>query len=234
MAKGGGRGSAFARTPYAMNALPRAWKDSRVDLAVSLALDAGRRAVAALGRVPSEWKRPGERLTTVDTEIQARLLREIRTWFPDDGVIAEEAGRRVGVEREFVWALDPLDGTNNFDAAWNVCVRAPVAPALRPIVDGWLARHKLRVFGSVALHLAYAALGAIDLVRDDRAAVWDLTAGAAILLEAGGHLTALDGGPLFPLDLARDHDAPVPFVAGNAGAHRHALLALSPGSAGVR
>lgn len=257
-------------------------KDPRLTLALSLALDAGHRAAASLGQVPSAWKRPGERVTTVDTEIQARMLREIRTWFPGDGVVAEEAGRRVGVEREFVWALDPLDGTNNFalgipcfavsigilragepyagvvhdpntgltfqarrgagafsgerrlalaarplDGASNVCVRAPVTPALRAVVDGWLARHKLRGFGSVALHLAYAALGAIDLVLDDRAAVWDIAAGGAILLEAGGRLTALDGTPLFPLDLGRDHDAPVPFLAGNAGAHPEALAALT-------
>lgn len=196
-------------------------KDPRLELAVSLALDAGRRAVASLGQVPSAWKHPGERITIVDTEIQTRILREIRTWFPGDGVVAEEAGHRVGVERAFVWAVDPLDGTS------NVCVRAPVAPALRAVVDGWLACHKLRAFGSVALHLAYAALGAIDLVLDDRAALWDIAAGSAILLEAGGRLTALDGTPSFPLDLDRDHDVPIPFIAGNAEAHRDGLATLA-------
>jgi hypothetical protein len=36
----------------------------------------------------------------------------------------------------------------------------------------WLRRYKLRAFGSVALHLAYAALGAIDVIVDHRAAIW--------------------------------------------------------------
>jgi len=88
--------------------------DPRLDLALSLAAEGGRRAVASLGHVRSAWKRPGERITSVDTEIQSRMLREIQTWFPGDGVVAEEAGGRLGVDREFVWALDPLDGTNNF------------------------------------------------------------------------------------------------------------------------
>ncbi|MEX2146873.1 MAG: inositol monophosphatase [Candidatus Rokuibacteriota bacterium] len=257
-------------------------RDPRLDLALSLAAEGGRRAVASLGHVSSAWKRPGERITSVDTEIQSRMLREIQTWFPGDGVVAEEAGGRLGVDREFVWALDPLDGTNNFalglpcfavsvgilragepyagvvhdpntglvvhalrgggafsgerrlalaaqplHGASNVCVRAPVSPALRPLVDTWLARHKLRAFGSVALHLAYAAMGAIDLVVDDRATLWDIAAGGTILLEAGGSLSALDGAPLFPIDLARVHDAPMPFVAGNGGAHGEAVAALA-------
>jgi myo-inositol-1(or 4)-monophosphatase len=255
--------------------------ETRLDLAISLAVEAGRRAVASLGHVTSTWKRPGERLTSVDMEIQSRMMREIQTWFPGDGVVAEEAGGRLGVDREFVWALDPLDGTNNFalglpcfavsigvlragepyaavvhdpntglmcqarrgsgafcgerrlfvtphplDGASNVCVRAPVSPALAPLVGAWLARHKLRAFGSVALHLAYAALGAIDLIVDDRATIWDIAAGGAILLEAGGSLTALDGAPLFPLDLRRVHDDSIPFVAGNGDAHREAVTAL--------
>lgn len=255
--------------------------DPRLELALSLAAEAGRRAVASLGHVASVWKRPGERLTSVDTEIQARMLREIQTWFPHDGVVAEEAGGRLGVDREFVWALDPLDGTNNFalglpcfavsvgilrtgepyagvvhdpntgltvhahrgagafsgerrlalvprpfDGASNVCVRAPVSPALRRAVHGWLARHKLRAFGSVALHLAYTALGAIDLVVDDRATIWDIAAGGVILLEAGGRLTALNGGPLFPLEPGRLNDDPIPFVAGHVDAHRAAVTAL--------
>ena len=255
--------------------------DPRLDLAVSLALDAGRRAVAALGHVVSAWKRPGERITDVDTEIQARMLREIQTWFPGDGIVAEEAGGRIDVEQEFVWVLDPLDGTNNFalgipcfavsvgilrtgelyagvvhdpnteltlqarrgagafsgerrlalaahplHGASNVCIRAPVSPALRPVVDGWLARHKVRVFGSVALHLAYAALGAIDLVVDDRAMLWDIVAGATILLESGGRLTGLHGAPLFPVDLRDLNEHAIPFAAGNPEAHREVIATL--------
>jgi myo-inositol-1(or 4)-monophosphatase len=259
----------------------RTESDARLDLARSLAADAGRYALASLGRVPSAWKRPGERVTATDTDIQTRMLREIHTWFPADGVVAEEADAHAGLEREFVWVVDPLDGTNNFarglpcfavavgilrngtpdagvvhdpntgltcharrgagafsgerrlavapaplEPASTVCVRAPVTPALRPLVHGWLARYKLRGFGSVALQLVYAALGGLDVILDDRAALWDVVAGAAILQEAGGRITALDGTPLFPFDLAGYGGGTVPFVAGNAAAHRGALADL--------
>jgi myo-inositol-1(or 4)-monophosphatase len=258
--------------------------DPRLMLALSLAREAGRHAVASLGAVTSVWKRPGERLTRVDVDIQSRMLQAIQAQFPHDGIVAEESGGRLGTDREFVWALDPLDGTNNFvlgipcfaisigvlraaephigvvhdpntglmvharrgsgafsaerrlhvtsrplDHASNVCVRAPVSDRLRAPVSGWLARHKLRAFGSVALHLAYAALGAIDLVVDDRATLWDVAAGAAILLEADGFITTPDGAPLFPVDLARQHGAPMPFAAGNAAAHAEAIATLANG-----
>jgi len=63
-------------------------------------------------------------------------------------------------------------------------VRAPVAVEFEPLVSRWLREHKFRGFGSVALHLAFAALGAVDLVLDHKAALWDLAAGAAVLAEA--------------------------------------------------
>ena len=60
------------------------------------------------------------------------------------------------------------------DVSSNVAVRVPIDPHLEPVIAGWLRRYKLRNFGSVALHLAYAALGAIELVLDHKAALWDI------------------------------------------------------------
>jgi myo-inositol-1(or 4)-monophosphatase len=103
--------------------------------------------------------------------------------------------------------------------ASNVCVRVPLEPDPEPLVSQWLREHKLRSFGSVALHLAFAALGAIDLILDHKAALWDLAAGATILLEAGGRITSPVGDPLFPFDVVSYRGAAVPFLAGNPLAH---------------
>ena len=117
------------------------------------------------------------------------------------------------------------------DAASNIAVRVPVTPALEPLVTRWLREHKFRNFGSVALHLAFAALGAVDLVLDHKATLWDLAAGAAVLLEAGGCITTPEGCPLFPFDVAGYRGASVPFLAGNPLAHAAAAAscrALAP------
>jgi myo-inositol-1(or 4)-monophosphatase len=249
--------------------------DPRLALALTLAEQAGRHATARAGLTPVEWKGPGDRVTEVDRAVQARMLQEIETWFPGDGILAEEGQLRAHLDREFVWVVDPLDGTNNYalgipcyavavgilrggapyagvvhdpntgltcaavrgggaragdrplalaarplSSSSNVSVRVPLDPRLEPVTLGWLRRYKLRCFGSVALHLAYAALGAIDVVLDHRAAIWDLVAGAAILLEAGGVVTDPEGRPLFPVSL----DAvQVRFLAGNPVAHAEAV-----------
>jgi len=225
-----------------------------------------------------DWKGPGDRVTDVDVAIQARLVERIRSDFPDDGIVAEEGLAFDPGAREFVWVVDPLDGTNNFalgipcyavsigilrhglphagvvhdpntgftcsalrghgavagagmttlpgrplTPASNVAVRVPLDPDLAPATIGWLRRYKLRGFGSVALHLAYAAIGALDVVLDHKATLWDLAAGAAVLLEAGGTITGPSGQPVFPPEAAAYGGSPMPFLAGNTAAHAEAL-----------
>jgi myo-inositol-1(or 4)-monophosphatase len=253
--------------------------DPRLALALRLAEDAGRHAVARAGRAAVEWKGPGDRVTDVDRRVQARMVREIATWFPNDGLVAEEDEYRTGLDREFVWVVDPLDGTNNYalgiptyavaigvlragtpyagivhdpntgftctavcgrgafagdrrltlaarplSASSNVSVRVPLDVRLEPVAIEWLRHYKLRAFGSVALTLAYAALGAIDIVLDHRAALWDIVAGAAILLEAGGRLTDPAGERLFP---GTFEGVPIRFLAGNPAAHAEAVAACA-------
>jgi myo-inositol-1(or 4)-monophosphatase len=253
--------------------------DARLRLALALAHQGGRQAASAVrADVHVDWKGPGDRVTDVDIAIQKRLVERIQASFPDDGIVAEEGLANDPGAREFVWVLDPLDGTNNFalgipcfsvsigllrqglphagvvhdpstgftcsvmrghgaiaggqrlrlagrplTAASNMAVRVPLDPGLIAATVGWLRRFKLRGFGSVALHLAYAAMGALDIVLDHKATLWDLTAGAAILLEAGGTITDPRGRPLFPPSAAAYGGAPMPFLAGNETAHAEAL-----------
>jgi myo-inositol-1(or 4)-monophosphatase len=102
-------------------------------------------------------------------------------------------------------------------------IRTPLEDGVPPFVDEWLRRYRLRRFGSTALHLCYVALGALDLVHDHRASLWDIAGAAPVLLEAGGVLTAADGGPLFPATAAHLAGAPIGFLAGNPASHAQAL-----------
>jgi myo-inositol-1(or 4)-monophosphatase len=252
----------------------RGLDDSRLALAVALAREGGRQALAVLGQMAFIWKGPGDRTTATETAIQSRIAGQIAEAFPDDGMIAEQQGGTRAPDQEFVWVIDPLDGTDNLalgipcfavsigilrsgfayagvvhdpntqftcwarrgrgafagaqrlaltaqplGAASNVAVRVPLDARLKPLVGDWLEQHELRGFGSVALHLAYAAIGAFDVVLDHKATLWDLAAGATLVLEAGGAISGQLGGPLFPADPALYRGGPVAFVAGNAMAH---------------
>jgi len=83
---------------------------------------AARRAVDRAGAIIRErWHDHGavERkstaidiVTDVDRAAEAAILEVLRSAFPDHAILAEESGA-VG-EHEFVWLVDPLDGTTNF------------------------------------------------------------------------------------------------------------------------
>ncbi len=77
--------------------------------------------------------------------------------------------------------------------------------ALMPVTAG------VRRFGSAALDLAWVAAGRYDGYWELGLKPWDVAAGALIVREAGGTVTAPDGTPFLPID-----DAANDIVAGNA------------------
>lgn len=64
----------------------------------------------------------------------------------------------------------------------------PLAPALKRVLC-------IRRLGSAALDLAGVADGTFGLYWEPRLKPWDFVAGAALVLEAGGRVTDLQGGP---------------------------------------
>lgn len=65
--------------------------------------------------VETGFKPDGSALTEADTRIEARLHEIIEARHPDHGRLGEEFGAS-GADREFVWVLDPIDGTRQFGA----------------------------------------------------------------------------------------------------------------------
>lgn len=57
---------------------------------------------------------PMDAVTDLDRAIEADLVERIRRAFPEHGVVGEEGTRAFPPGCEYVWALDPIDGTQNF------------------------------------------------------------------------------------------------------------------------
>jgi myo-inositol-1(or 4)-monophosphatase len=87
---------------------------------MSVALEAaklGSRVLQKMGRPRSiRAKSPRDLVTEVDLETQRVIESCLRAHFPHDRVLGEEQseGHSKLPEAEYVWAIDPLDGTTNF------------------------------------------------------------------------------------------------------------------------
>jgi myo-inositol-1(or 4)-monophosphatase len=55
----------------------------------------------------------GDLVTSADRLVEAEISGRIRRAFPDHGVFGEE-GTSVPTTGEWVWRIDPIDGTNNY------------------------------------------------------------------------------------------------------------------------
>jgi histidinol phosphatase-like enzyme (inositol monophosphatase family) len=69
---------------------------------------------ATIGQpVEADPKGDGSPVTAVDRAVEAQLREMIAARYPDHGIIGEEHGA-TAPDREWVWALDPIDGTLPF------------------------------------------------------------------------------------------------------------------------
>lgn len=89
--------------------------DDYVRLAASLAQTARETARRATTDPEIEIKSDGSPVTAMDRMIEAALRRVIEQRQPAHGIVGEEFGAE-GADRDWVWVLDPVDGTRQFAA----------------------------------------------------------------------------------------------------------------------
>lgn len=85
-----------------------------VDLAQRLA-DRAREVLVSDRDRAFEPKADGSPVTALDRAVESALRTEIAAAAPDHGIIGEEHGPE-NAERDWVWILDPIDGTRQFAA----------------------------------------------------------------------------------------------------------------------
>ncbi|MFZ6690770.1 inositol monophosphatase family protein [Undibacterium sp. SXout20W] len=74
------------------------------------------RASFDLDRVSVTEKHFNDFVTEVDQAAEAAIIEVLKTAYPDHAILAEESGASANLndESEYVWIIDPLDGTTNF------------------------------------------------------------------------------------------------------------------------
>ena len=89
---------------------------------LNVAIKAARAAGAIINRaaldiesVRISQKQVNDFVTEVDQASEQSIIETLLTAYPGHGILAEESGNKHGAkDSEFVWIIDPLDGTTNF------------------------------------------------------------------------------------------------------------------------
>ena len=215
------------------------------------------RNVNKLDRMVVELKGRNDFVSEADRAAEAAVIETIHRHYPDHAIQAEESG--VSGESDYVWIIDPLDGTTNYLHRFPVfCVSIAVQhkgclehgvvydplrqelftatrgqgaqldgrkirvsgltdlemaligtgfpyrssneelePYMNMLVNAMRHTSGIRRPGAAALDLAYVAAGRLDAFWETGLMPWDLAAGALIIREAGGMVSALDGAENF-------------------------------------
>lgn len=89
-----------------------------INVAIKAARAAGNiinRAALDVESVRVSQKQVNDFVTEVDQAAEQIIIETLLTAYPGHGILAEESGGEHGAkDSEFVWIIDPLDGTTNF------------------------------------------------------------------------------------------------------------------------
>jgi myo-inositol-1(or 4)-monophosphatase len=88
---------------------------------LNIAVKAARRAGAIINRAALEGgtleiksKNKNDFVTQVDKAAEQAILGILRAAYPEHSVLAEESGDTPGARPDYLWVIDPLDGTTNY------------------------------------------------------------------------------------------------------------------------
>lgn len=87
-----------------------------LDAAKVIAQEAGTVLLEYLGKLEDvrEKSAAGDLITEADHASEAVILSALKRAYPDHGILSEESGLHEVNGADFVWCVDPLDGTTNF------------------------------------------------------------------------------------------------------------------------
>ncbi len=89
---------------------------SYLDVALTASIKAGKILKRFWGKLSDirEKKISGDLVTEADKSSEDEIIKVLRSNYPTHSILAEESGMHSGGKSEFLWAIDPLDGTTNY------------------------------------------------------------------------------------------------------------------------
>ena len=93
------------------------YTDAMLNIAIRAAREAARIQRIAFrdrSRLEISSKSAGDFVTQIDKECEQVIIEEIKKAYPGHSILGEESGQNGTTEAEYLWVIDPLDGTTNF------------------------------------------------------------------------------------------------------------------------
>jgi myo-inositol-1(or 4)-monophosphatase len=120
------------------------------------------RAALDVERLTITTKGVNDFVTEVDQAAEAAVIETLLTAYPGHSILAEESGRQHGAKHsEYLWIIDPLDGTTNFIHGFPVYA-VSIALAFRGKIE------QAVVFDPTRNDLFYASKGRGAFLNDRR------------------------------------------------------------------
>ncbi len=153
---------------------------------LNIAIKAARAAGAIINRGSQDLdilkvssKGPNDFVSEIDQLAEEAIIETLLTAYPGHGILAEESGRAHGAKHsDFVWIIDPLDGTTNFLHGFPVYA-VSIALAFRGKVE------QAVVYDPTRNDLFYASRGRGAFLNDKRLRVSKRTRLADSLIGTG-------------------------------------------------
>ena len=82
--------------------------------AAHIAGDLMRQEFHNVASIPVTQKARHDYVSEIDKTSEEQIVREIKRYYPDHAILGEEGGEQGDSDSEFVWIIDPLDGTSNY------------------------------------------------------------------------------------------------------------------------
>ncbi len=88
----------------------------QIEQVKSWLVEAGQIAMDGFASAKMHWKPDHTPVTDIEYRMESLLIERLRAHFPRHQIISEESGKAEGasMDNEFVWALDPIDGTKSY------------------------------------------------------------------------------------------------------------------------
>jgi len=93
-----------------------------LDIATEAALAAGAILLDHWGKLENIAEKgiSGDLVTEADHLAEAEILTIVQRHFPNHAILAEESGKIEKTDQDYLWAIDPLDGTTNYAHGYPV------------------------------------------------------------------------------------------------------------------